>query len=91
MFKYIYFNFEFSKRLYVIFFQITLLVIYFVISKYIELKNTDNNSFIDYFSYSFNQNFFTLALILYYFHHRHSIKNSIENKEQNGKKKISVQ
>ena len=85
MFKYIYFNFEFSKRLYVIFFQITLLVIYFVISKYIELKtdnNKDNNKFIDYFSYSFNQNFFIFSLILYYFHHRNSIKNS------NGKKKF---
>ena len=91
MFKYIYFNFEFSKRLYVIFFQITLLVIYFVISKYIKLKtdnNKDNNKFIDYFSYSFNQNFFIFALILYYFHHRNSIKNSIENIDQNGKKKI---
>ena len=91
MFKYIYFNFEFSKRLYVIFFQITLLVIYFVISKYIELKtdnNKDNNKFIDYFSYSFNQNFFIFALILYYFHHRNSIKNSIENIDQNGKKKF---
>jgi hypothetical protein len=83
MFKYIIFNFELSKRLYVIFFQIILLVIYFILCKYKKLKNGDN--FINYFSYSFNQNFFIIALI-FYKHYRH-----LKKTKQNGKNnKIST-
>ena len=83
MFKYIIFNFELSKRLYVIFFQIILLVNYFILCKYKKLKNGDN--FINYFSYSFNQNFFIIAFI-FYKHYRH-----LKKIKQNGKNnKIST-
>ena len=82
MFKYIIFNFKLSKRLYVIVFQITLLFINFIINKYIELKKPDKDYFIDYFSFSVNQNFFILGLILYPFFHRHQKRISINNLEQ---------
>ena len=81
MFKYIIFNFKLSKRLFVIVFQITLLFIIFIINKYIELENKENDRFIDYFSFSFNQNFFILAF-LYYFYLKHPKKISINNIKQ---------
>ena len=86
MFKYIIFNFKLSKRLYSIALQITLLVINFIINKYIELDTGNDNYFIDYFSFSFNQNFFILSLIIYYFYIRHSKKYSNKNIEHIGNK-----
>ena len=87
MFKYINFNFKFSKRLYVIFFQITLLVIYFLVDKYIKLdtldKNKNENNFINVFSYSFNQNFFAFSLIIFLIQHN-NLK-EVNNNEINKK------
>ena len=81
MFKYIIFNFKLSKRLFVIVFQITLLFIIFIINKYIELENQEKDRFIDYFSFSFNQNFFILAF-LYYFYLKYPKRISINNIKQ---------
>ena len=78
MFKYIIFNLKFSKRLYVIFFQITLLIIYFLVNEYIKLKIDEDDNFLNIFSYSFNQNFFIFSIIIFLNQHRKEKKNNYD-------------